>query len=341
MDQSRDGVKTRELVLGVEVDMLNRREAVGVISEWVEIKSQKSKVKSQNYGASGGLIEESFRMKVVVTAYSEFFVRAEEDKEFRKVLEQADLVLPDGVSVLAAVRYRELNFKFQARLAARQVSSFKFKGWRQWYTETMRLMVGLWVGVKVITGNVGEPVTGVWLVEELLRLANEKKWRVFLLGGYGDTAEKLRSKIKSQKSKVQVKSNQVLSTVSDQLSDVIVEADAGSQQVENASEEENQRVIKKINEFVPDLLLVAYGPGKQEKWLNRHKSELYASVGIGVGGTFDELSGKIGRAPVVMEKMGLKWLWRLAMEPKRWKRMWRAVGVFPYEVWREELKQDK
>jgi N-acetylglucosaminyldiphosphoundecaprenol N-acetyl-beta-D-mannosaminyltransferase len=69
-----------------------------------------------------------------------------------------------------------------------------------------------------------------------------------------------------------------------------------------------------------DVLLVAYGAPKQERWLDRNLAELGIPVGIGVGGVFNYLSGAAPRAPLVMRRMHLEWLHRLVSQPWRWRR---------------------
>ncbi|MDP2934061.1 MAG: WecB/TagA/CpsF family glycosyltransferase, partial [bacterium] len=71
------------------------------------------------------------------------------------------------------------------------------------------------------------------------------------------------------------------------------------------------------------VIFVALGMGKQEKWIIGHKNELEelgVKVAMGVGGSFDYLAGSQKRAPVLVQKAGLEWLWRLILEPKRWRR---------------------
>ena len=167
----------REKVLGVGVDHLRKKETLEILERWI--------------GAGGGC-------KQVVTAYSEFFIKALEDEAFRKVINGADLVVPDGGSVLAAIRYQEFNYKLSrcstegrnrgSSAKPGQITNYKFKSLR-------RLLIGLGVGRELWGGKLGETVTGVWLFEELVRLAAEKGWKVFLLGGFGDTAEKLANKL--------------------------------------------------------------------------------------------------------------------------------------------------
>lgn len=76
-----------------------------------------------------------------------------------------------------------------------------------------------------------------------------------------------------------------------------------------------------------DVLFVAFGMGRQEFWIEANKNLLKVGVFIGVGGAFDYISGVKRRAPVPVQRMGLEWLWRLAMEPQRIWRM-RVLPVF-------------
>jgi N-acetylglucosaminyldiphosphoundecaprenol N-acetyl-beta-D-mannosaminyltransferase len=98
------------------------------------------------------------------------------------------------------------------------------------------------------------------------------------------------------------------------------------------------RVIKvsDIKEQSPraDIIFVALGAPQQEKWIWEHREKLLGTkIAVGVGGTFDFISGKISRAPHWMRSIGLEWLWRLYKEPKRrFRRIIRAVIVFPWLV---------
>ena len=83
-------------------------------------------------------------------------------------------------------------------------------------------------------------------------------------------------------------------------------------------ENEEKEVIKEINTLQPNVLFVALGAPKQEKWINKHKSEL--KVATGQGGTYDYEAGKIRRAPVWIQQIGMEWFWRLCREPSRIKR---------------------
>ena len=70
----------------------------------------------------------------------------------------------------------------------------------------------------------------------------------------------------------------------------------------------------------PNLVCAAYGAGAQERFLRDHLATIGAGAGIGVGGTLDYLAGRLRRAPRAIRAAGFEWLWRLALEPRRWRR---------------------
>lgn len=231
----------------------------------------------------------------VVTVYSEFLVKAGEDSDFKKVLNKADLAVVDGAAVLAAVEFLK-------------------RGADAGYIK--KLSEGIRVGWRGLRGKNGETVTGVWLSSKLVEEAAVNGWKVYLLGGYGDRAGELAEKFKRKYPGLQIKANK------------------GEQRV-GKDKEVNREVLEEIDEFKPDILLVAYGPVKQEKWIWENKDRLAVKVAIGVGGTFDELTGKVKKVPAWLEKRGLKSFWRVIQEPSRINRMIRAWFVFPWKVFLE------
>jgi N-acetylglucosaminyldiphosphoundecaprenol N-acetyl-beta-D-mannosaminyltransferase len=102
-------------------------------------------------------------------------------------------------------------------------------------------------------------------------------------------------------------------------------------------DEEDDKIIEEINALNTDILLIGLGVPRQEKWINRNLERVKASVFIGVGGSFDVFSGKVKRAPETMRKLHLEWLYRLYLEPWRWKRML-ALPKFMGAVYREKIK---
>lgn len=151
-------------------------------------------------------------------------------------------------------------------------------------------------------------VTGADLSRQLLGGACPEA-RIFLLGGKEGIADQVRTKY---------------------LNSWIVGAESGGELNENDWElQDNDSVIDRINASRANTLLVAFGQVRQEKWINKNLSRMpNVRVAIGVGGTLDYLSGNVRRAPGFMRALGLEWLYRLAMEPKRWKRIWNATAVF-------------
>ena len=104
-------------------------------------------------------------------------------------------------------------------------------------------------------------------------------------------------------------------------------------------ESENRRIIEKIAEVQPDILVVGLGAPKQELWVHRHFEQLPTKVALCVGATIDFLAGEKSQAPVWMRRSGLEWVHRMLSEPKRLvKRYARDAWVFPQLVWKEYRK---
>lgn len=160
---------------------------------------------------------------------------------------------------------------------------------------------------------VPERVAGFDLLHELLRVGESYKWRVYLLGSTGDVIEATASRLKELYPEV------VICGLRDGF----------------FGPNEDQGVIEHIRKAEPDLLFVARGADTQEPWISRYKQELNVPVMMGVGGSFDVISGKSKRAPKIMQKLRMEWLYRLMKEPSRYKRML-ALPKFAMKVLREQ-----
>lgn len=150
-----------------------------------------------------------------------------------------------------------------------------------------------------------ERVTGFDTSVEILTIAAEKGYRVFLLGGAPGVAEKAAANIKKE------------------FGDIICGYQHGyfkGQHIGHADHEEEKDVINRINDLQPDILFVGLGSPKQEKWIDYHGNNLNTKLVIGNGGTIDVLSGSVKRAPQFYQNLGLEWLYRLVSDPKRIKR---------------------
>lgn len=96
------------------------------------------------------------------------------------------------------------------------------------------------------------------------------------------------------------------------------------------SKEENDKLLEEINAAKPDIIFVAFGMGKQEKWLLDNASRLSFKVGMGIGGSFEYIAGTLKRAPLLMRKLGLEWVYRLMQQPRRLPRIFNATVRFTF-----------
>jgi N-acetylglucosaminyldiphosphoundecaprenol N-acetyl-beta-D-mannosaminyltransferase len=110
--------------------------------------------------------------------------------------------------------------------------------------------------------------------------------------------------------------------------------------------EKDPAEIARINEIVAaaqaDICFVALGSPKQELWMHANYLPAGAMIYMGVGATFDFISGRVRRAPRIVQKAGFEWLWRVAMEPRRlWRRYLVEDLVFFRIFWREFLARKR
>jgi N-acetylglucosaminyldiphosphoundecaprenol N-acetyl-beta-D-mannosaminyltransferase len=145
----------------------------------------------------------------------------------------------------------------------------------------------------------GERVAGSDLVPALARSCASRGWRPFLLGAAPGVAAEAARRLEASAPGLRVAG-----------------VHPGSPRCED--DEESLRLISAAR---PDVLLVAYGAPQQELWIARNRHLLDVPVAIGVGGTFDFVAGRRRRAPQWLRNVHLEWLWRLAQEPVRIRRM--------------------
>lgn len=147
--------------------------------------------------------------------------------------------------------------------------------------------------------NMPERVAGYDMTQRLLETGAKLGYKVYFFGGAPGVAEKAKKTAESLYPGIK-----------------IVKARHGF-----FSQEEESEIINDIVACAPDILFVALGVPRQEKWLFRNMGRLGALVAIGVGGTFDVMAGEVKRAPVWMQRASLEWLYRLMMQPQRFIRM--------------------
>lgn len=102
--------------------------------------------------------------------------------------------------------------------------------------------------------------------------------------------------------------------------------------------QEGSELARRVNEFKPNILMLAFGHPRQELWLEENINKLEVNVGIGVGGSFEFISGTISRAPKLVRMLYLEWVWRLILQPWRLRRILTALVVFPAYVLNEWFK---
>jgi len=96
------------------------------------------------------------------------------------------------------------------------------------------------------------------------------------------------------------------------------------------TEDNAEALSAEINALSPDFLLVALGAPKQERWIRDNVNRIpNVKVAIGIGGAIDYCSGHVRRAPAGAQRLGLEWLFRLFLQPERYRRILKAVAVFP------------
>jgi N-acetylglucosaminyldiphosphoundecaprenol N-acetyl-beta-D-mannosaminyltransferase len=107
------------------------------------------------------------------------------------------------------------------------------------------------------------------------------------------------------------------------------------------TEEDAEAVAEQIADHKPDLVLVALGVPKQEFFIDRFAHAFPQAVMVGVGGSFDVWAGEVKRAPKVMRDLHLEWLYRLAVEPWRWRRMGSSLPNFGFQVLKDRWRWGK
>ncbi len=195
------------------------------------------------------------KLKTIYTPNPEIVMMAQEDNEFKTVLNEGDLVIPDGIGIILASKVHHLGLT--------------------------------------------DRVPGIELLELMFEYCNRAGKSIFLFGGKPGVADMAAENIK-----VKYPNLTIVGTRDGYF-------DQGKE----------LKILDEINEKKPDILIVALGAAKQEKWIHRYKKTINASVAMGVGGALDVWAGTVRRAPVIFQRLGLEWFYRLIKQPTRFKRM--------------------
>jgi len=178
-----------------------------------------------------------------------------------------------------------------------------------------------WVS-RFYGSHIPERVSGADFFRACAGLAERKGYRFFFMGSGWDVLEAIKKNLNQQYPLLDV-----VGTYSPPSADKL-------------SEEENQKMLHLINTAKPHFLWVGMTAPKQEKWIWENLHRLKVPVCAGVGAVFDFISGKKRRAPQLMQKAGLEWMYRLYKEPFRlWKRYFIGNFLFVFYVLRDIIKR--
>ena len=211
----------------------------------------------------------------VVTPNPEIVMLAKKDKELKKIINSADIIVPDGIGIVLASKLNKIKIKNR--------------------------------------------VAGYDLVQDFFSVINKnnKDYKIYFLGGKKEIIEMAQKNMSEKYPGLNIVG------VHDGYFD-------------NKNNKEAEKIISDINSKQTDILLVGMGAPKQEKWIYNNKNKLSAKIFIGVGGSFDVMSGKIKRAPIFFQKLGLEWLYRFLKQPKRFFRIL-AIPKFIFSVLIEKI----
>lgn len=253
----------------------------------------------------------------ICTTNPEFIIDAQSDKEFKDIINSCDLSLPDGIGVnMATVYLKEIStytrdslYPVKALLAG------------------MSLIKYLWSGK-----NEFKTIPGVWFVDELCSYAAQNNLTVGFIGGWPrdnfgkplrgshNIAADVAAKLTSRHSGLHV----VVAT-----SDVFHK--------ESFDKENHIKLNTILGDNGVDIMFVAFGHPHQEKWIQRNKNFISADLFIGVGGSFETLLASNSETIRGFTDSGYEWMYRLLMQPWRFKRIFKALVLFPARVFINSL----
>jgi N-acetylglucosaminyldiphosphoundecaprenol N-acetyl-beta-D-mannosaminyltransferase len=171
---------------------------------------------------------------------------------------------------------------------------------------------------RILNKPLPERVTGIDLMEALVKLSSEKGYKIFFLGATEEVV------------------NKVVQVYSKSYGSGIIAGHCNGY----FKKEDEPAVARQIARSGADILFVAMSSPRKEIFLNTYKSLINIPFIMGVGGSFDVVSGLVKRAPVWMRRIGFEWLYRVIQEPKRmWKRYLVGNSAFIYIVLNEKRKQ--
>lgn len=240
----------------------------------------------------------------VVTPNPEMLVDASFDEHFQQSLNESDLAIPDS-----------------SRL-----------GWGSYITRLKNPFLRLVLSPSFIYPHIlprfnYPKTTGVDLMERLLSLSSEKGLTTAFLGGTPKVADNLLKCLRLKYPTLKIgfcSGNVVIDTTGHMRFDTKSIKKTQSKYIKEYYDKKLTVSAHLLSERI-DIMFVAFGHKKQEKWMNENLPKLNTRLMVGVGGAFDYISGSVPRAPELMRNLGFEWLFRLIVQPWRIKRFWKLI----------------
>jgi len=168
--------------------------------------------------------------------------------------------------------------------------------------------IGIVKAARMLNYDIKERVTGIDIAYKLLEYGNELNKTIYLFGAKQEVIEDMKKVINNNYPNLQI---------------------VGAK---NGYEKDKDKVFSDIVKKEPDIVLVALGIPAQEKLIYKHISKFKKGIFVGVGGSFDVISGHKKRAPKIFIKLNLEWLYRLLKEPSRLKRFYDSNIKFIFKI---------
>ena len=171
---------------------------------------------------------------------------------------------------------------------------------------------GILIALKLMGHTVPDTVSGVDLFQQLMRVCAEQGFRPYLLGAKQDILEKTMAELKSRHPALQF---------------------AGARNGYFRPEEDGA-VAAEIAASGADCLFIAMPTPRKERFMHAHRDSIGVPFLMGVGGTFDVVAGYVKRAPLIWQKLGLEWFYRMAQEPRRMFWRYARTNTLFAKIWR-------
>lgn len=204
----------------------------------------------------------------VVTINPEMISNAVKDTDFAEIINNADLVIPDGI--------------------------------------------GVEIGLKILGYNV-KRIAGIEFSHRMIEECAKNNQSVALIGAKPEIVKKAKENLVKEFPSLYIT------------------------YIHDGYFNEDDSILAELKIRQPRLVLCALGSPKQEEFILKAKSILPEALFVGVGGSFDVWSGEVKRAPEIYQKLGLEWLYRTILEPKRFKRIFPTLPLFVLKVLRERF----